>query len=168
MDDKNLKQNENEEVVPSLDDMMAEAIPAEEQVAVEVTVADAPSEEATSEDVADQIQDSPNSPIEETEVVDPAPMEEASTEEVPTETATDMIEEAAADSAEEAAPVVEEKIQPSLPSPKVYRGKWYIVHTYSGHENKVAKTLMQRVQAMGFERKQSCKNFDAKSSGNGI
>jgi len=153
MDDKNLKQNENEEVVPSLDDMMAEAIPAEEQVAVEVTVADAPSEEATSEDVADQIQDSPNSPIEETEVVDPAPMEEASTEEVPTETATDMIEEAAADSAEEAAPVVEEKIQPSLPSPKVYRGKWYIVHTYSGHENKVAKTLMQRVQAMGFEER---------------
>lgn len=30
-------------------------------------------------------------------------------------------------------------------------GKWYIVHTYSGHENKVAKTLMQRVQSMGFE-----------------
>jgi len=69
------------------------------------------------------------------------------------EIATDMIEEAAADSAEEAAPVVEEKIQPSLPSPKVYRGKWYIVHTYSGHENKVAKTLMQRVQAMGFEER---------------
>lgn len=32
-------------------------------------------------------------------------------------------------------------------------GKWYIVHTYSGHENKVAKTLMQRVQSMGFEGK---------------
>lgn len=29
--------------------------------------------------------------------------------------------------------------------------RWYIVHTYSGHENKVAKTLMQRVQSMGFE-----------------
>lgn len=28
--------------------------------------------------------------------------------------------------------------------------RWYIVHTYSGHENKVAKTLMQRVQSMGF------------------
>lgn len=32
-------------------------------------------------------------------------------------------------------------------------GKWYIVHTYSGHENKVAKTLMQRVQSMGFENR---------------
>lgn len=31
------------------------------------------------------------------------------------------------------------------------QARWYIVHTYSGHENKVAKTLMQRVQSMGFE-----------------
>jgi transcriptional antiterminator NusG len=29
--------------------------------------------------------------------------------------------------------------------------RWYIVHTYSGHENKVARTLMQRVETMGFE-----------------
>lgn len=28
--------------------------------------------------------------------------------------------------------------------------KWYIVHTYSGHENKVAKSLKQRVDSMGF------------------
>lgn len=28
--------------------------------------------------------------------------------------------------------------------------KWYIVHTYSGHENKVAKSLKQRVESMGF------------------
>lgn len=31
--------------------------------------------------------------------------------------------------------------------------RWYIVHTYSGHENKVAKTLMQRVDAMGFKER---------------
>ncbi len=31
--------------------------------------------------------------------------------------------------------------------------KWYIVHTYSGHENKVAKSLKQRVESMGFEEK---------------
>ena len=29
--------------------------------------------------------------------------------------------------------------------------KWYIVHTYSGHENKVAKSLHQRIQSLGFE-----------------
>lgn len=28
--------------------------------------------------------------------------------------------------------------------------KWYIVHTYSGHEEKVARTLKQRVETMGF------------------
>lgn len=28
--------------------------------------------------------------------------------------------------------------------------KWYVVHTYSGHENKVAITLKQRVEASGF------------------
>ncbi len=31
------------------------------------------------------------------------------------------------------------------------QAKWYIVHTYSGHENKVAKSLKQRVESMGFE-----------------
>ena len=31
------------------------------------------------------------------------------------------------------------------------QGKWYIVHTYAGHEGKVSKSLKQRVEAMGFE-----------------
>lgn len=31
------------------------------------------------------------------------------------------------------------------------KGQWYIVHTYSGHEEKVSKSLMQRVQTLGFE-----------------
>ena len=30
-------------------------------------------------------------------------------------------------------------------------GKWYIVHTYSGHEGKVSKSLKQRIESMGFE-----------------
>src|SRR5437879_364015 len=30
--------------------------------------------------------------------------------------------------------------------------KWYIVHTYSGHENKVSKTLRQRAETMGFDK----------------
>ncbi|MCL4353252.1 transcription termination/antitermination protein NusG [Patescibacteria group bacterium] len=29
--------------------------------------------------------------------------------------------------------------------------KWYIVHTYSGHEDSVAKALKQRIQSLGFE-----------------
>ena len=145
--DENIKEETIETTdstgTPSLDDMMAEAIPADDTPSQ-----DGLAEAVPSDEMADQIQDSTDSPVEETEVEDPAPNEEASTEEE-----TDMIEEAAADSAEEAKPVAEEKIQPSMPAPKAYRGKWYIVHTYSGHENKVAKTLMQRVQAMGFEER---------------
>lgn len=30
------------------------------------------------------------------------------------------------------------------------QAKWYIVHTYSGHENKVSKALHQRAETMGF------------------
>lgn len=29
--------------------------------------------------------------------------------------------------------------------------KWYIIHTYSGHENRVQKSLKQRIQSLGFE-----------------
>lgn len=45
--------------------------------------------------------------------------------------------------------VKKEEKKTSIPSIK--EGKWYIVHTYSGHENKVAKTLMQRVNSMGYK-----------------
>lgn len=31
------------------------------------------------------------------------------------------------------------------------RARWYVVHTYSGHENKVAETLKQRAQTMNLE-----------------
>ena len=29
--------------------------------------------------------------------------------------------------------------------------KWYVLHTYAGHENKVAETLQQRIDTMGLE-----------------
>lgn len=31
--------------------------------------------------------------------------------------------------------------------------KWYIIHTYSGHENKVARSLRQRIESMGFQNR---------------
>lgn len=33
------------------------------------------------------------------------------------------------------------------------KGKWYVVHTYSGREKGVAETLLQRVKTMGLEDK---------------
>lgn len=77
-----------------------------------------------------------------------------------------MIEESAQETADDVSLAAEEntaeekvteetpeiKEKPSAKASKAdMKGKWYIVHTYSGHENKVAKTLMQRVQSMGYE-----------------
>lgn len=33
------------------------------------------------------------------------------------------------------------------------QGRWFVVHTYSGHENKVAAMLKQRVESMALETK---------------
>lgn len=49
---------------------------------------------------------------------------------------------------------------PSVPSPAPVAApspadaaSWYVVHTYSGHENKVSTTLKQRVETMGLKNK---------------
>lgn len=39
------------------------------------------------------------------------------------------------------------------PQEKESVGSWYIIHTYSGHENKVKKALAQRIEAMHLEAK---------------
>jgi transcriptional antiterminator NusG len=49
---------------------------------------------------------------------------------------------------ESEAEVAVEEVKPHSPSDDA---KWYIIHTYSGHENKVAKSLKQRLESMGFE-----------------
>lgn len=36
---------------------------------------------------------------------------------------------------------------------EVENAKWYVVHTTSGHETRVAQTLKQRVETMGFDDK---------------
>jgi len=46
--------------------------------------------------------------------------------------------------------------QPQAPTPMVETGprpRWYVVHTYSGHENKVATALKQRVESEHLEKK---------------
>ena len=39
------------------------------------------------------------------------------------------------------------------PAEPVKEGRWYIVHTYSGHENKVIETLKQRIESLGLKEK---------------
>jgi len=43
--------------------------------------------------------------------------------------------------------------EPAKPHSPADDAKWYIVHTYSGHENKVSKSLKQRIESMGFENR---------------
>lgn len=50
---------------------------------------------------------------------------------------------------ETSTPVVPE---PQAPSPTT-QGKWYVVHTYSGHENKVATNLRQRIETQKLGHK---------------
>jgi transcriptional antiterminator NusG len=53
--------------------------------------------------------------------------------------------------------IQEEKATETKPTKSdLAKGQWYILHTYSGHEDKVAKSLKQRVESMGFKDK----NFD--------
>src|SRR6266480_7611296 len=46
---------------------------------------------------------------------------------------------------------VEEKEEKKPKHPNQDIAKWYILHTYAGHENKVARSLQQRVEAMKFD-----------------
>lgn len=45
-------------------------------------------------------------------------------------------------------PIIEENKNPLTDAQQA--AKWYIIHTYAGHENKVARSLKQRSEAMGF------------------
>src|SRR5258708_4795973 len=52
-----------------------------------------------------------------------------------------------------AQPVKEKEQEEKQPSAASKDAKWYIIHTYAGHENKVARSLKQRVDAMGFDNR---------------
>ncbi|HSX58188.1 MAG TPA: transcription termination/antitermination protein NusG [Candidatus Saccharimonadales bacterium] len=60
----------------------------------------------------------------------------------------------------EETPSVEEEVSTKAPEEKVEekpekkdsgKGRWYVVHTYSGHENKVSATLKQKIKASGYD-----------------
>ena len=105
-------------------------------------------EEATEEPKTEEVA----APEEKTEEAVEEPVEEVKEIEAP-----EKVEEIEAKEEEgEVAPAQEvvlqeaqpEEVKPHSPSDDA---KWYIVHTYSGHENKVAKSLKQRLESMGFE-----------------
>jgi len=48
-------------------------------------------------------------------------------------------------------PAEEKKEEVEEVHPNAEHAKWYIIHTYAGHENKVERSLKQRIEAMGFK-----------------
>lgn len=155
---------ENIDEAASLDDMMAASM--EEDVDTADTHVESPTESAENlEETVETTQESENGSEKDMENLDDSSADEGESDTSEDATPTEDIDASKTDAVEdssEAEKVVEKKKEEKeelakeentngTSSKPAYRGKWYIVHTYSGHENKVAKTLMQRVQAMGFE-----------------
>jgi transcription termination/antitermination protein NusG len=145
MDDK--KQVNNDDVV--VNDAVAQAADDADQTAA------APQDDNAGDQI-DQTdsQDLPEPAISETDIAEgpiPEPaveaaqvFEDASEGQEVTEPATE--EEG---DAEQTAVAEDEDATPAADD----NGKWYVVHTFSGHENKVATTLRQRIESEHLENK---------------
>lgn len=148
-EEKTLDQTQQDNSDVSLDEMMAQAVPDSEEVKSEETTDETPeiNPEQAVEKTVEVIDEPVDEPVEDKTQEENDSQVEDQIEDIAQEEQEETVDEAVAEpSEEETTPV-----STPLPPRKEYKGKWYIVHTYSGHENKVAKTLMQRVQAMGFE-----------------
>jgi transcriptional antiterminator NusG len=135
-------------------DSEQEAEEAKDQV--EATTEDqAVSIEAPAENVEATVEDAPDS-VEETVdegLAEPgaesAQPESAVTEEPShSDEAASTLDEAPAQSDEEAAEPIDE---PKPPSPYDLPGDWYVIHSYSGYENKVKANLESRIKSMHME-----------------
>lgn len=49
--------------------------------------------------------------------------------------------------------IVKQPVKVEPPKPVSTPGQWYVIHTYSGHENKVKSALKQRIESMKLEKK---------------
>ncbi|CAN5131613.1 transcription termination/antitermination protein NusG [soil metagenome] len=45
------------------------------------------------------------------------------------------------------------EVQPEVAKPIIPDGKWYVLHSQTGHENRVKNNLEQRIQSLGVEDK---------------
>jgi transcriptional antiterminator NusG len=115
--------------------------------AIEVTEEKATDE--TTEEAVEETTEAPSEPVaEETPVAEPAAEE---TTEAPAEAATEETTESPAGPAPEEAPVAEVPVEEVPVSPFDLPGDWYVIHSYSGYENKVKVNLESRIQSMHME-----------------
>src|ERR1035437_3659381 len=138
MDDIKTQSDAVEEKKDEVVEKPAEETPVVEEKAEEVK------EEAKTEEAA-----APEEPSSEKASEEQEKVEELEAPEKPEEIETKE-EDGEVAPAEE---VVLQESEPAKPHSPSDDAKWYIVHTYSGHENKVSKSLKQRIESMGFENR---------------
>ena len=135
---------------------------------VEIQETDAEAVETTEDDRS--VAEAPAAQVDETPVVEPEPVEPvepAEPEVEPVEPEPESVEpealaeppetESAAETAEpeavDAVEAVEPEPAPAQEDPYRGHGDWYVVHTYSGYENKVKANLESRIHTMQMEGK---------------
>lgn len=125
--------------------------PEEQAVPAEQPTTDAPQEAPPQEEAnASEVALTPTEPTQET----PAPEEAPVQEEKKKEATHEKAEEQKAEKVEEPKEAPEEvSVEAPATDDPTAAGKWYVVHTYSGHENKVATNLKQRIETQKLAHK---------------
>ncbi len=106
---------------------------------------EAPEAETPAAEAADE------APAEDAVSVEEAPAEEAAAEESGDDASDEPTADAEADADADAEEEVEEAPAPRRKSPYDRPGRWYVIHTQSGYENKVRNNLLARTQSMNME-----------------
>lgn len=98
----------------------------------------------------DDTQNNNTNQVTDEQTVEPVvePVVEENTKNEEPEQVTKNQDDVTEDQPSETEPVVAEPVKDENPN-----ARWYVVHTYSGHENKVAATLKQRIESEKLEDK---------------
>jgi transcriptional antiterminator NusG len=139
---------------------MVEAIEVSEEKATEETT-EVPVEESADESTEDSTEESTEVSAEEATEEAPADVEERAAEaevevaETTTEAEDEAEEAPVAEAVVKEAPAAEAAVDEAVEEPPVspfdLPGDWYVIHSYSGYENKVKVNLESRIQSMHME-----------------
>jgi transcriptional antiterminator NusG len=143
-----------EETAPVVEETVEEVVPNEPVESQDVILgseATPESKEESTEDAGQASMTEAAPTVEETveEVTQEVPEETKETEETKEEATKDVLVE---DKPSDAKALDDKKESPTFTNVPD-SAKWFIIHTYAGHENKVAKALRQRAETMGFADK---------------
>ncbi len=143
-----VEENSAEETMPTED----QSEPLEDQATFAQPEDQEPSENQPSGEDQPQSEEESQELASEPESPNDRNAEEQKTAEEPVaDEASESVDQAEENPEESEIPTPEEK--PAPQKPKTPGANWYVVHTYSGHESKVAATLKQRVDSQKLSDK---------------